>query len=473
MPSGSYLHAMRPDGTELRNLELPKACSPARFTRDGRVLTCFDVSDDVDLDQWNAVEREDKQWRRASMPAEPKLPDWARDYEEVDAPQWAPARDRIAFVRPDDGHHWFSSSGKVIVADADGSNERVVADDGEIPMWSPDGKRLAFARCRVLEDEWLEDEFAERTAECSLWTVPVDGTQPAELLVQKVDSTAFWSPDGRFIAFFRQAGARETFGRYRIFIAPSTGGDPQEVGPELVEPSVDASGLWSWPGLAWLPESAPVVVPAPEEARGDDFELQRCVDIWNRARMDPWPSGAANVSLVGDRCQVTLRYYGGVCMQSAELEFRFWCPSHGAGLHMLPPEYRVWNAHDERDGELRLFDPPKGPGLPLPKAPPHPMLEGYVIPYGKDGEPLADLKLTEAEGTCYGTGEPDGYPLAYPDGYPAQCWWHGPPRGGSKDCFKRPGRLAIGDIVLCPQAFWHQAYDPMRFVKVKVTMFEE
>jgi hypothetical protein len=37
------------------------------------------------------------------------------------------------------------------------------------------------------------------------------------------------------------------------------------------------------------------------------------------------------------------------------------------------------------------------------------------------------------------------------------------------ECFKRPGRLAVGDIVLCPsRSARDEAYDPMHFEKVEV-----
>jgi hypothetical protein len=178
--------------------------------------------------------------------------------------------------------------------------------------------------------------------------------------------------------------------------------------------------------------------------------------------------GAVNVNLVGSLCQVTVSDYEAICTQTAETRFRFWCPSHGAGLpHLVPAEYRVWNGHGDEEGKISLFDPPKGARLPLPKAPPHPMLDGHVIPFTQDGEPLADLKLTETEGGCSSGGMPAGYPRAYPDGYPVRCGWGG--SGMHIECFKRPGPLAMGDVVLCPDAPWKKAYDPMRFIAVKVT----
>jgi hypothetical protein len=271
--------------------------------------------------------------------------------------------------------------------------------------------------------------------------------------VEGAASPAFWSPDGRFIAFLRQAGGRETFRRYRILIVPSTGGDSREVGPELVEPSLNGAGLW--PGLAWLPDSAPLVVPAKDDVEQDELESQRCVDIWNRARMSPEARGAANVSLVEGRCQVTLRYYGGICSQMPAMPFRYDCPSHGAGIHRINPRFRVWNAQSDHFGKLSLFDPPKGPRLSLPNVPPHPLLDGYVVPFGQDGEPLPELRYTRSvSGSCDDEER----------GYPVRCFWG---HFLHNSCFKQPGRLEVGDIALCPD-YWRSP-DPMNFLKVQIS----
>ena len=366
------------------------------------------------------------------------------------------------FVRPR-----FDSAGPVTVADVDGIDQRVVADVGESPRWSPDAKQLAFSHCRPDEDESPNGSLVPQPRKCSLWTVPSDGHEQPQLLVDAAQSPPFWSPDGRFIAFLRQAARCETYCRFRIFIAPSSGGAAHPVGPELVEPAVEWSGWWSWPGIAWLPERASVLVPRKDKTSNDELELQRCVDIWNRAQMSRWPNGVMNVSIVNGLCQVTVSSYGAICTQEKDTQFRYWCPSHGAGLHMLPPESRVWNAHRDRSGELRLLDPPKGARLPLPKAPPYPLLEGFVVPFTKDGEALPSLKLTDVTGTC--SWLPDPLDPHAAEGYPVRCGWGD---YGNNDCFKRPGALKAGDIVLCPNYWYRKRSDPLSFFKVTVARLE-
>jgi hypothetical protein len=381
-----------------------------------------------------------------------------------DRVQWAPAGDRIAFIPSEISDYWFAPDGNVVVADADGSNEHLVAEDAEVPRWSPDGKRLSFARCEIDEGK----SYEERSAKCALWIAPADGNDSEKLLVDDADSPPVWSPDGRFVAFLRHSDPCRTYCRGRIFVVGvEDHHEPHAVGPELIE--LGEYYPVPWPGLAWLPDAAPNVAAADDDTRGDQLERQRCVDIWNRARMRPWRTGAVNVSIVGDRCQMTISDYGAVCAQSKEMPFRFWCPSHGAGIHRLPPEDIVWNAHGDEDGRISLFDEPKGPRLPLPNAPPHPLLDGWVIPYDNDGKPLAGLTLTTVGGYCEVETAMRGYPLDYPDRYSLRCCWND--SDGSADCFtpRARAKVAIGDTVLCPDATWDHAYDPMSFFAVRVT----
>jgi Tol biopolymer transport system component len=60
----------------------------------------------------------------------------------ISLPVWSPDKEMIAFARND------GSADSVWVMDANGSNERVIAEDGIQPAWSPDGSRLAFVRRR-------------------------------------------------------------------------------------------------------------------------------------------------------------------------------------------------------------------------------------------------------------------------------------------------------------------------------------
>lgn len=445
LASGSYLHAVGAEGAGLRSVQLPESCSPKDFTRDGRILICDETSD-----PWKqfAVERRDGDWRRVPgvrFPRRAKFPVWVRRFY---AQEWAPTRDRIAFVLnySDD---WFSIQGDVVVANAGGAHWRLVAKNGQAPSWSPDGTRLAFARCRVTK-RYTDDE----SADCSIWTTSADGADLPELLAPKAVSPPVWSPDGRLIAFFRETKRCAHVCRARIHVVSANGGKEHPIGPELTEPRE----------LFWLPSSASGMLAnfgADAIAATDPLELQRCADIWNRARMQS-PTAVANVSIVNDRCQVTTpmgyRDGGFECWQPVPWSFQ--CPSHGGSNRDIDPAYRVWNAEVEKGGRLALFDLPKGARLPLPKLPPYPILDGYILPFGSDGQPRAGLTFAK---TVAGACSKGGFVLNYPDS--VRCTW----RAGTfsylhNECFKPPSRAAIGDIVLCPEGAGATS-----FVRVRLT----
>jgi hypothetical protein len=273
------------------------------------------------------------------------------------------------------------------------------------------------------------------------------------MLVRRTDSGPVWSPDGRFVAFFRATGRCTPVCKQRIFLVPATGGEVRPVGPELIKPTE----------LFWLPGSAAAIRRPAESPAEDPLELQRCADIWNRARMQ-WPTGVANVSVVHRRCQVTVEEGAGAfpCRQPVRSSFQ--CPEHGAALDQIDPAYRVWNGQVDRKGRLRLLRPPKGRRLPLPKPPPYPMLNGYVLPFGPDGRPRPGLTFTETvRGTCGKGGE--GY-VRYRDS--VRC---GSPHGSfeyiDNSCFQPPGKVAVGDVVLCPESAGSTAFVRVKLVAIK------
>ena len=376
---------------------------PLELTRNGRVLRCFDLSK---YGENYAAERRGAKFDRVPFPIEWTFPEWVTKGMEVeenfaiDAPQWSPAHDSITLIRSSaDGDNWFSSTGDVVVANSDGTKETVVARDGQVPAWSPDGNRLAFARCRLLEAGPNSEQAAD-SAECSVWVVPSDGTEQPHKLADDVDSAPVWSPDGNYIAFFRAKQpclVEHVVCEQRIFIVSAKHGNPRPLGPQLIEPFE----------LFWVRKGLPTQEGTIARTRDDPLELQRCADIWNRAQFQ-WADGAASVSLDKKGCRVTYTGYRnamipGLGFQCWQLDFTFRCPSHGEQLRFLDPDERVWNAWIESSGKLSLFAAPKGPHLPLPKAPPYPMVDGYVIPFDGNGQVHQELTISETHtGTCTG-----------------------------------------------------------------------
>jgi AraC family transcriptional regulator, transcriptional activator FtrA len=101
-------------------------------------------------------------------------------------PQPSPDGARIAYVCPNP----IIGDASICVANADGSAARMIvafiSDVFQDPVWSPDGKRLAYVR-------WTNDGTAERS---HIWTVNADGSNPLPLTTSLPGNQNMpaWSP---------------------------------------------------------------------------------------------------------------------------------------------------------------------------------------------------------------------------------------------------------------------------------------
>lgn len=162
--------------------------------------------------------------RLAKEQGDPSTP--AGLFFETD-PAWSPGDRLIAFASRRDGHS------HIYVMRADGTGVRRVTntamDDGH-PTWSPDGRRIAFAREGALfvvpatggPARRLGRGFGEATAPAwspngrlvaydyrrpgfsirEIWLVGADGRHPRQLTrLRQVSTLPSWSPDGHRIAF--------------------------------------------------------------------------------------------------------------------------------------------------------------------------------------------------------------------------------------------------------------------------------
>jgi len=147
------------------------------------------------------------------------------------SPVWSPDGRRIAFVSDRDGNR------EIYVMNADG-NEQInlthnSAEDWT-PTWSPDGRQIAFASFR--DGNW------------ELYVMNADGSEPQRLTRHPAaDYAPSWSPDGRQLAF-----VSDRSGDLDIYVLDLESGQISRI---TEDPATDRSPTWSPDGRQLLWES--------------------------------------------------------------------------------------------------------------------------------------------------------------------------------------------------------------------------
>jgi Tol biopolymer transport system component len=160
------------------------------------------------------------------------------------SPVWSPDGQALAFERRLDPTKYRGQCGscdvEVYVMNADGSGQqnltRNVAQD-DSPAWSPDGQKIAFVSNR---DGKPEGQFPPQT---DIHVMNADGSGQQNLTRNPAgERYPVWSPDGRQIAFERVVGGVGTSQNIEIHVMNADGSDQRQL---TSNPTFDGSPVWS------------------------------------------------------------------------------------------------------------------------------------------------------------------------------------------------------------------------------------
>ena len=116
----------------------------------------------------------------------------------ISRPAWAPNSPRIAYA--EDIETDLTGTSRIVVANADGTGQRVLMSQASDPAWSPNGSKIAFVG------------YPSRLSETgSIMVANADGSGTQHITAAaRPESQPAWSPGGQRIAFTRVSGGKST-----------------------------------------------------------------------------------------------------------------------------------------------------------------------------------------------------------------------------------------------------------------------
>ncbi len=198
------------------------------------------------------------------------------DIENVGNPKFSPDGSQIFFTRRSVDRINDRRTSTVWIMNADGSGQRRLLNSGSTPVWSPDGKTIAYVKrtqtgaqivVRRMSGDGVETQITSVSGTPSDLVWSADGKNIAFTMNVPVDTTAEqrwavtlpgrpagakWTEDPRIVDRFVWRADRTGFleEEYRhIFVVPAAGGTARQL----------TSGDWDHNGPVWTPDGRSIV----------------------------------------------------------------------------------------------------------------------------------------------------------------------------------------------------------------------
>jgi dipeptidyl aminopeptidase/acylaminoacyl peptidase len=160
--------------------------------------------------------------------------------------RWSPSGDRILFIANGDNEksqifvRWMNDEGAV-------SQVTRIDMSPRSPIWSPDGKQIAFVAVVLANDKWnIELPDAPKGAE---WTKP---PRILDRLHYRQDRVGFTEP-----------------GFSHLFVVPAESGTARQITEGEWNVGAQFDGLFQGAGLSWMPDNQTIVFDGLDDPKGD------------------------------------------------------------------------------------------------------------------------------------------------------------------------------------------------------------